>query len=69
MFLDVIAGNFRPVTTKRIEELAKRIEEAGGVIFNNPGMVRPATESERGENPGKNWVIIGGNTRAVVLPI
>jgi hypothetical protein len=62
-------GKFRPVTRQRIRELADKIKEAGGVLFNTPGIVRPAREDERLANPGKSWVIIGGNTRATVLPV
>jgi hypothetical protein len=32
-------------------------------------MVRPARDDEQLANPGKSWVIIGGNTRATVLPV
>lgn len=50
-------------------ELADKILDAGGVLFNTPGMVHPAHDEERLANPGKSWVIIGGNTWATVLPI
>ena len=62
-------GKFRPVTHQRIRELADRIIDAGGVLFNTPGMVRPARDDEQLANPGTSWVIIGGNTRATVLPV
>ena len=45
---------FRPVTHQRIQELADKILEAGGVLFNTPGIVHPARDEERLANPGKS---------------
>ena len=62
-------GAYRPVTSKRISELAEKINEVEGVLSNNPGLVRHATAEEKCAHPGKEWVILRGNTHSVVLPI